>query len=108
MTSEATAAAALVEKDQSNTTNINNNNNNNILKAKDIVNGTIHLTDLTEPYLFIYDDDHGVFLNNAEEEQDHHHLAKAVNIILAKKMGYKVVTPCYVRIISERVVCMVK
>lgn len=106
MTSDA-AAAALVEKDQSNTTN-NNNNNNNILKAKDIVNGKIALTDLTEPYLFIYDDDdHGVSTNNAEE-QDHHHLAKAVNIILAKKMGYKVVTPCYMGIISEHIVCMVK
>ncbi len=104
MTSDA-AAATLVEKDQSNTTN--NNNNNNILKAKDIVNGTIHLTDLTEPYLFIYDDDRGVFLNNAEE-QDHHRLAKAVNIILAKKMGYKVIAPCYMSIISDQVVCMVK
>ncbi len=103
MTSDA-AATALVEKDQSNTTN----NNSNILKAKDIVNGKIALTDLTEPYLFIYDDDdRGVFSNNAEE-QDHQHLAKAVTIILAKKMGYKVVTPCYMGIISEHIVCMVK
>ncbi len=101
MTSEA-AATALVEKDQSNTSN------NNILKAKDIVNGKIALTDLTEPYLFLYDDDdRGVFLNNAEE-QDHHHLAKAVNIILAKKMGYKVIAPCYMSIISDHIVCMVK
>lgn len=81
-------------KDQSNTTN-------NILKAKDIVTGKIALTDLSEPYLFVYDDD--VPLNNAED-----HLAKAVKIILAKKMGYRVVTPCYMTIISEHVVCMVK
>lgn len=102
MTSDAAAVVTVVEKDQS-----SNTSNNNILKAKDIVNGTIELTDLTEPYLFLYDDDRGVFTNNAEE-QDHHHLVKAVAIILAKKMGYRVIAPCYMSIISDHVVCMVK
>ena len=100
MTAEAAAVIAVPEN-QSHTTN-----NNNILKAKDIVTGKIALADLTEPYLFIYDNTYYVSSNNAEEEQDC--LTKAVNIILAKKMGYRVVTPCYIGIISERVLCMVK
>lgn len=94
MTGEAAATA--VSKDQkSNTTKM--------LKAKDIVTSKIALTDLSEPYLFVYDDD-VTLLNNAEED----HLAKAVNIILAKKMGYRVVTPCYMGIITDHIVCMVK
>ncbi len=98
MTGEA-AATAVVAKNQSTTTN-------NILKAKDIVTGKIALTEITEPYLFIYDDGDDVSLNNAEGQEDH--LAKAVNIILAKNAGYKIITPCYMGIISDRVVCMVK
>jgi hypothetical protein len=77
-----------------------------MLKAKDIVTGKIALTEdlLLEPYLFVYDD---VPLSNVQEEE--HYLAKAVNIILAKKkMGYRVVIPCYMSIITEHVVCMVK
>ena len=92
-----TGKAVIVAKDQTNRTT-------NILKAKNIVTGKITLADLTEPYFFLYDDD--ISVNNAEEEQDH--LAKALSKILAKHLGYKIVTPCYMGMISDRVVCMVK
>ncbi len=103
MTGDAavTTTKAVVLEHYSKTTT---NNNNNILKAKDIVTGKIALTDLAEPYLFIYDDNYDISVNNNEED----HLAKAVNIIIANKMGYRIVTPCYMGIISDRVVCMVK
>jgi len=93
-----TGKAVVVPKNHINTTN-------NILNAEDIVSGKIALTEIVEPYLFIYDE-YDVSLNNAEEQEDP--LAKAVNIILTKKMGYRVVDPCYIGIISDRVVCMVK
>ncbi len=82
-------------------------NTKSILKAKDIVTGKIALTEITEPYLFIYDDTYGISVNN-EEEEEKDHLVEAVKIILANKMGYRLVTPCYMGIISDRVVCMVK
>lgn len=41
-------------------------------------------------------------------QKDGSSLAKGLNIILAKKMGYKVVAPCYMGIIFEHIVYMVK
>lgn len=62
-----------------------------MVKAKDIVQGKIQLENLSEPYVFV-------------EDNDMDRLAQAVNI-LAKKKRYRVVSYSMIQL-ADKLVCM--